>query len=274
MKIAVIDLYQGTPNEGMRGIKHIIEKAPFGLTYNRFDLRNGSEIPDLNYDCYISSGGPGDPREGDGLWEDKWFDLMNGIMAHNEVPGNERKFVFQICHSFQMMCRLTGLGQISKRHSPAFGIFPIYRTEESKGDLLFSELPDPFYAVDSRSYQVTGTSEEYDGLRAPGKPFVILAVEKERPHVLFERAIMAVRFTNEIIGTQFHPEADSEGMEIYFSRPEKKAEIIKEHGELKFKNMMYSLEDPEHIARTNDLLLPRFLAGAYESFSRLEPAAK
>jgi imidazoleglycerol phosphate synthase glutamine amidotransferase subunit HisH len=36
----------------------------------------------------------------------------------------------------------------------------------------------------------------------------IISLEKIRDHVQYERAIMAVRFTDYFVGTQFHPEAD------------------------------------------------------------------
>src|SRR5215212_3449542 len=49
---------------------------------------------------------------------------------------------------------------------------------------------DPFYAVDSRDYQVT--APDYRKINAMGGK--ILTLEKERPHVPFERAIMALRF--------------------------------------------------------------------------------
>jgi GMP synthase-like glutamine amidotransferase len=46
----------------------------------------------------------------------------------------------------------------------------------------------------------------------------ILRLEKERPHVNLERAIMAIRFSKEVFGTQFHPEADGEGMLRYLQK--------------------------------------------------------
>jgi GMP synthase-like glutamine amidotransferase len=37
-------------------------------------------------------------------------------------------------------------------------------------------------------------------------------LKKFRPHINLERAIMAVRFSDEIFGTQFHPEANPESL--------------------------------------------------------------
>ena len=48
---------------------------------------------------------------------------------------------------------------------------------------------------------------------------------------------MAIRFTNQIIGTQFHPEADPIGMKMYLLQEDKKTAIIKNHGEDKYLDM-------------------------------------
>jgi len=45
-------------------------------------------------------------------------------------------------------------------------------------------MEDPFYAVDSRDYQVI--EPDHQQLQRIGA--TILAIEKERPHVLLERA--------------------------------------------------------------------------------------
>lgn len=50
----------------------------------------------------------------------------------------------------------------------------------------------------------------------------ILAIEKARPHVPYERAMMALRFNENMIGTQFHPEADAIGMSLHLKTPERK----------------------------------------------------
>jgi hypothetical protein len=77
----------------------------------------------------------------------------------------------------------------------------------------------------------------------------VLAIEKERPHVPLERAIMAVRFNDAMIGTQFHPEADPTGMSMYLGRianrrPEKKRNMVDRRTRLeeKWKSMITQLE--------------------------------
>ncbi len=96
-------------------------------------------------------------------------------------------------------------------------MFPIHLLEEGKEEPVFEGMTDPFYAVDSRDYQVIEPQMNvlYKGAK-------ILCIEKERPHVPFERAIMAIRFSEYFIGTQFHPEADAIGMSMYLQTEEKK----------------------------------------------------
>jgi hypothetical protein len=96
----------------------------------------------------------------------------------------------------------------------------------------------------------------------------ILAIEKERPHVDLERCIMAIRFSDQIIGTQFHPEADPIGMKMYLMLEEKKTAIIKNHGEDKYLDMLNSLDDPNRITLTQSIILPNFLNQAINSLQK------
>ena len=84
----------------------------------------------------------------------------------------------------------------------SFGTFPVHKTDAGYRESLFENLPNPFFVADFRRFQVIKPNEkQIDALGAE-----ILALEKIRPYVPFERAIMGVRFSPEIIGVQFHPE--------------------------------------------------------------------
>ncbi len=69
VRVAVLDMYQGEPNEGMRNIKAILERFKKFVDYKVYDVRSALQVPDLEYDIYISSGGPGCPlvRSGSNL---------------------------------------------------------------------------------------------------------------------------------------------------------------------------------------------------------------
>lgn len=269
IKVAVIDMNNGFPNQGMRGIQELLqsyrEQSQLNMTYDLFDLRQKGEIPDLTYDIYISSGGPGSPFDGEGeKWEHDFFFLLDEIEGFN-AKNEHKKHVFLICHSFQLACRKYGLGTVTKRKSNAFGIFPINLTNDGETETVFDGLPDPFYSVDSRDWQVIQPNEE-DFEKKGAK---ILAIEKERPHVALERCLMAIRFSEQIIGTQFHPEADPIGMKMYLLKDEKKTAIIENHGEDKYFDMLDSLDDPGRITLTQSIILPNFLNQAIHALQEV-----
>ena len=160
IKVAILDLYDGIANEGMRGFQEILkryrEKNQLNLEYSIFDVRKKCEVPEYNdFDIYIVSGGPGSPLDTEGTeWEKKYFNLIDKIEDHNLSNNQQKKHAFFVCHSFQLMCRKYKLGDINIRRSPSFGVLPMHLTHAGKADQVFDNLNDPFYAVDSRSWQV------------------------------------------------------------------------------------------------------------------------
>ncbi|CAN5611142.1 hypothetical protein BH11BAC2_BH11BAC2_17920 [soil metagenome] len=266
IKVAILDLYDNEPNEGMRGIQSILNQQLVlphqTLKWRRFDVRFKNEIPDLSYDIYISSGGPGSPLEQPGShWEKDYFRLIDRLLDHNH-KNSKKKFVFFICHSFQLMCRHLQLAEITKRKSTAFGIFPIHKLTSGFNEITFQHLPEPFYAVDSRDWQAI--QPNHDALKKIGAH--VLGIEKERVHVPYERAIMGIRFTNEMIGTQFHPEADPVGMLHYMMRADKKQHIIKHHGLEKYEEMLLHLDDEDKLSLTQKTIIPAFLTESMNTF--------
>ena len=261
VKIAVLDMNNGHANEGMRCILQLIRNVQGNdhaeVAFDIFNVRAENQLPGLEYDIYVSSGGPGSPMESDEPWEKPYFELIDQLFAWNR-RNKRKKFVFLICHSFQLVVRHLELAVLSKRKSTSFGIFPVHKTDDGCSDPLLRTLPDPFYAVDSRDYQIT--EPNIDRLDEVGA--TILCLEKIRPHVALDRAIMSIRFSPEIIGTQFHPEADNEGMLRYFMTEEKRSQIVKNFGLAKYNDMVAYLQDPDKIALTESVILPGFLRQA------------
>lgn len=272
IRIAILDMYEGYANQGMRCIREILnqfgENNHLDLTWDEFEVRLEKRVPDLSYDIYISSGGPGSPLESEGSeWEEVYFGWLKKVEHWNNNPAHvQKKKVFFICHSFQLICRHYDIALVSKRKSTSFGIFPMHLLSDGRNEVIFEGLKDPFYSVDSRDYQVT--EPNHNKLRQMGAS--ILAIEKDRPHVPFERAVMAVRFNENMIGTQFHPEADAIGMSLHLQTEEKKKTVIQNHGEEKWKSMISQLNDPEKIMWTYAHILPNFLLNAVESLQPVE----
>ncbi len=268
LKIAILDLYNNAPNEGMRCIIKLIdefrEREQIEVETTIFNVRANNEVPDLSYDIYFSSGGPGSPLESAEAWETAYFVFIDSVFEHNkseEVKYGEstKKYMFLICHSFQLVARHLGIGKITKRKSTAFGVFPVNQIDKNIKEPFFEGLPEPFYVVDSRDYQLV--SPNLKRIKALG--INVLRMEKERPHVNLERAIMAIRFSEEVFGTQFHPEADGIGMLKYLSGEEKKKIVIKTHGLEKYNGMIDKLDDPDKILLTESIIIPKFLKTAF-----------
>jgi homoserine O-succinyltransferase len=266
IRIAILDLYEGQANEGMRCIREILQQYSrdhqLELIWDEFEVRKLQQIPDLSYDLYISSGGPGSPVDSEGSdWENKYFSWISSVQEYNQHPAHStKKHVLFICHSFQLASRYFKVAEVKRRKSTAFGVFPVHMLDKGHSEPLFADLQDPFYAVDSRDFQVV--QPDHQRIRQLGG--AILAIEKERPHIPLERAIMALRFNQYMVGTQFHPEADAAGMTMYLLREDKKRTVISNHGEAKWSSMIEQLNDPDKIRYTYAHVLPNFLKLATE----------
>jgi GMP synthase-like glutamine amidotransferase len=260
VSLALLDLNQGWENQGMRCLREIVQNwgvaNQLDVVLKEFDVRLKNEVPSDEFDIYISSGGPGSPLDSiDSEWEKQYFKWLKKIEQWNAGDNYPKKHVFFICHSFQLICRHYKTGKVAKRKSTSFGVFPIHLMLPGSEEVVFEGLKNPFYAVDSRDFQVI----EPDHERISEMGGHILALEKDRPYVPFERAIMAMRFNDYFIGTQFHPEADAKGMSLLLQQEDRKKTVIENYGEEKWKSMIEHLNDPDKILYTYSHILPNFL---------------
>jgi GMP synthase-like glutamine amidotransferase len=255
LNLAILDMNNGEPNQGMRCIKDIVGRFDGQINYKVFDVRQKAELPEIqDFDIYISSGGPGSPLDGDGNWDLKYFDFIDHLWIWNQ-NHNHKKYILFICHSFQMACRHFGLGQLTQRKSTSFGVMAVHKTADGQRDRLLANLENPFWAVDSRDYQVVQPDlKKFKLLGAK-----IIALEKIRDHVEYERAIMAIRFSDEMVGTQFHPEADPISFLNHLKKPEVKDKVIATKGKVKFRAMIEHLVDDDKILKTNETFIPDFI---------------
>ena len=267
LRAALLDMYNGESNRGIPMLKSMLARYANVLRFDHFDVRAKNELPDLSYDIYLFSGGPGDPLEEEGTWFKPFFRLIEDLWQLNEktVESDQKKHVFFICHSFQMACHHFGLGTVSQRAKMSFGTYPVHKTDFGKEEPFFEGLPDPFYIADFRRFQVLKPNRQ----RFHTMEAKILCLETLAPHVHAERALMAVRFSPEMFGTQFHPEADPDGLLEYFRDPERKKSIVEEHGEARYFRMMHDLASPLKIQRTYDTIIPNFLENAVEQLTLL-----
>ncbi|MBF9238003.1 GMP synthase [Hymenobacter sp. BT683] len=268
IRIAILDMYNNAPNEGMRCIRQLLSRGstengvPFAV--DTFNVRAENELPGLDYDLYISTGGPGSPLASEEAWEPRYFDFVDSLLAHNQA-NNQKKHLLLICHSFQLVSRHLGVGEIGRRKSTSFGVLPVHLTPAGLLEPVLQSLPEPFYIVDSRDYQLTNL--DWPRLEELGAE--VLCLEKDRPHVPLPRAVMAIRFTPEILGTQFHPEADGEGMLRYMLTAERKQQVVTTYGLEKYEEMVHLLANPDTIERTESVIVPTFLRRALAQMGQL-----
>lgn len=269
VKIAILDMYAGAANQGMRCIRELInqwgEQKQLDVSFEEFEVRNALQVPDTSFDMYISTGGPGSPLDSEGTeWENNYFQWLASIENWNNSHHNyPKKKIFFICHSFQLACRYFKVGEVCQRKSTAFGVFPVHLQDAGETEPIFDGLNDPFYVVDSRDFQVIQANEA--NLEERGMQ--ILAIEKDRPHVPYERAIMAMRFSEHFVGTQFHPEADAIGMSIHLQTAERRKVVVENHGEEKWQSMIDHLNDPDKILWTYSHIIPNFFNLSVDSLA-------
>lgn len=280
IKVAIIDLYNNEKNEGMRCIKEIVQDVNnynenFNIKFDVFETRYKNEIPGIEYDIFISSGGPGSPYEGEKQqWDNNYLKLIDSVWSNNQSSLNPKKYIFFICHSFQMMTRYFKFAEITERERKSFGILPFKKTEAGENDLILKDLTNPFYAADFRQFQVVNQNNKI--LNELGAE--ILAYEIRPNHETeYENALMGIRISEEIVGTQFHPEADPESMMYHFKQTDRKIQIVERYDEETYFNMINMLEEPDKIKLTRKTVLPSFLNTAVDYFSQyyeIEPVIK
>ncbi|WP_185654165.1 type 1 glutamine amidotransferase [Elizabethkingia meningoseptica] len=268
VRIALLDMNNNHPNQGMRNIKDISEAfkahSDYNVSIEVFDVRHKYEMPDIaKFDIFISSGGPGNPHKEGFVWEENYNRFLNSIWKHNK-ESEAKKYLFLICHSFQLACIYWDLAEVTQRKSYSFGVMPIHKTDEGEKDFLLKNLPEPFYAVDSRAYQVV--QPKFDHFEK--HRMKILALEKNCPHIDLERAVMSIRFSEEIFGTQFHPEADPEGFLESLKVEKYKNSIIEDYGMEKYQETVDRIDDEDKVVLTRREILPRFLEFAAQQVSK------
>ena len=163
-----------------------------------------------------------------------------------------------------MACEHFELGALAPRGKTSFGVYPIHKITLAKHDSILEGLADPYFAVDSRDWQLIQPNLEVFEKQGAH----ILSLEKLRDHADYERAIMAARFSDEFVGTQFHPEADPIGMQAHFQKEDNRDKVIDNYGQAKYDDMMAHLEDEDKIALTHEKIIPHFIVDAISNIKK------
>ena len=101
IKLALLDMNNNHPNQGMRNIREISaafqKNSEFDVKIEYFDVRYKNEMPNVaDFDIFISSGGPGTPHKEGYEWEEKFSNFLDEILSFNkENEQNSHKHSFQ-----------------------------------------------------------------------------------------------------------------------------------------------------------------------------------
>ena len=153
--------------------------------------------------------------EGKGLGK-VYFTRLRNVERWNENLAHVQKNRYSSSAILQLACRHYNVGKVSKRRSTSVWrfshiYFPMAGTRSFSTGLkilLFGRQP-----------RFPVTEPNHNRLREIGAS--ILAIEKTGLMCPLERAVMAIRFNEFMIGTQFHPEADAIGMSLHLQTEEK-----------------------------------------------------
>ena len=262
LKVAILSMYRDQESQGMKYLRSILEKesyafADLSISYQVFATRKSNELPRLSdFDLFISTGGPGDPHDGIGQeWENNYFEFLRNFQAHN-ATGIQPKFLFSICHSFQLLCRFFDIAKVVPRPETCFGTFKCNLQNSGKDDALFGKLPDPFLIVENRNWQcVQPDLEKMESLGIQ-----ILAKELNPVSPGAEQALLAFRISPFWVATQFHPETNPAEMKKVYAGGKKVQEVLDKYGPLKMLQILDSLnrKNPS-LLDTFECLLPEFI---------------
>jgi GMP synthase-like glutamine amidotransferase len=255
----------------LRGIagsffEHVTQKNP-DLTCELVEVspRDTNDTVPRDCDLYVSSGGPGSPFEGD---DQPWFEdygrFSDGVVESATRGGADRRALFAICYSFEMVVRHFQLAEIEPRAERKFGVMPIYTTPEGQQHPLLAAFGDRLFAFEHRNWEAV----ELDEARLKNLGGHLLARES-RDGVSKGRALLALDVAPGIEAVQFHPEADRPGVMNWVARPEQAAAFKATYGEMTYQAMLRTLDNPRRLARTFALVIPGWLT---RQFNILAPS--
>ncbi|MFN3021117.1 hypothetical protein ACK1KB_09040 [Chryseobacterium sp. TY3] len=97
----------------------------------------------------------------------------------------------------------------------------------------------------------------------------VVAIEKMRPNIQLERALMAICFSDEILRTQFHPEANPAGMLENLKDESNKQAMVNNFGMEKYLETVGRIDSEDKITLTQEEILPSFLKMAQDKLMQV-----
>lgn len=272
LRIGLIDMNNGVPNQAIRSFRSIIaafaervraRNPGLSVTTSHVQPRNLGEAPPADCDLYLSTGGPDSPVDGfKESWAPSIRSFIDRIVDGQLQRGSTAPSLFAVCYSFELTVMHFGLAEMIPRERK-FGIMPVYPTEEGLASPIFAPFGDRLFVWEHRSWQAVELNEK----RLKELGGTLLARESRDGHSK-GRGLMAFHFAQGVDGTIFHPEADRPGVLNWLERPEQAKAVIETYGELVYKRMCKTIDDPTRLARTYALLLPGWMARTFNAMAQ------
>jgi GMP synthase-like glutamine amidotransferase len=274
LHLCLVDMNNGVPNEATRCFRTILERftararavnPTLDVRFTHVQPRNLGEAPPPDVDLVLSSGGPGSPFDGyDEPWCTGYRRFLDSVVdAH--VRGKGEPSALVVCHSFEIAIEHFGFARMAKRASRKFGLMPVYTTPEGARAPLLEPFGDRLFVWEHRDWEAVGL--DHAKLAALGGELWAVESRPDGSSPWKGDGLLAFRFAPGVEGTQFHPEADRDGALAWIQRPEQATACIEAYGELTYQRMLASLDNPERLARTFEVLIPGWLDRAFDGLA-------
>lgn len=241
------------------------------VTFRHVQPRNLNELPDLDTDIVLSSGGPGAPTDGlDEPWGVGYRKFLDDVHAAHTKRARAPK-VLLVCHSFEIGSLHFGVAEVQRRETLKFGVMPAYMTADGKNADFLQPFGYRLFTWEHRNYEAVRVNEK----RLQELGGKVLARESH-PNAVVNRgdAVVGLSFGGGIDGVQFHPEADKAGVLNWIEKPEHKTALANAYGENLYDKMTNSLTRPDRLARTFALLIPGWLGSRFNELADTRGWAK
>lgn len=279
LRVCIVDMNNGHVNQAMRCFRGIVarffervrrENPTLSCELGEVSPRNTNDPVPLDYDLYLSSGGPGSPFDGDGApWTTDYNRFVDGIIESSIAGGVDQRAIFAVCYSFEMVVRHLEVAAIVPRVDRKFGVMPIYTTSDGQDHPLLGPFGDRLFAFEHRNWEAVDLDERK--LRDLGGK---LLARESRDGVSKGRAILGLDVAPGVEAVQFHPEADRAGVMNWVARPEQAAAFKATYGEVTYQAMLRTLDDPRRLARTYALVIPGWLTRKFNEIAALRDYAE
>ncbi len=273
IRVCIVDMNNGHVNQAMRCLRGIVsqffdrvraENPALPCELSEVSPRDTLEPVPRDADLYLSSGGPGSPFDGDGQpWVGDFSRFLDDVVESASHGGTERRALFAICYSFEMVVRHFRVASIHPRAERKFGVMPIYTTDEGRGHPLLASFGDRLFAFEHRNWEAVDLDEAR--LQALGGH---LLARESRDGFSKGRAILGLDVAPGVEAVQFHPEADRPGVMNWVARPDQAAAFRATYGEVTYQAMLRTLDDPRRLARTFALVIPGWMVRQFNVLAR------